>query len=294
MKMNSPVFLGYDRAALDREYDNRAKVADFQGYLNRWEEESGETRSQFACELDLSYGPSAAETLDLFLPPKASEDGGASPLQVFFHGGYWRALSKNEFSYVARAFAPAGAMTAVVDYALMPIVTMDELIRQCRASVAWLYRNAATWGADRERIYISGHSAGGHIVAMMMSTDWTEFDSELPASLVKGGVGISGLYDLDPIQRCFLNGDLNLSDSAVQKNSPAILPDACRGPMLPAVGALEGPEYLRQSESLRRAWPTHCTRPWVLPQQHHFSIADQLRSPESELSIAIARQMGIR
>ncbi len=291
--MNEAVFLDYDREALDREYDNRAKVADFQLHLDRWEEESRRTRAERACELDLAYGATRAETLDLFLP-SALPGGEPAPLQVFFHGGYWRALSKNEFSYVARAFAPRGAAVAVVDYALMPAVTMDELIRQCRAAVAWLHRNASEWNIDRNRIHVSGHSAGGHIVAMVMATEWSEFGRDLPKDLVKGGVGISGLYDLRPIQRCFLNEELALSDAAVERNSPVNLADRCSGTMLAVVGGLEGPEYLRQSASLHSAWPAHCASPRVLPEEHHFSIADQLRSPENELSGAIASQMGVR
>ena len=289
--MGEAVFLEYDRAALDREYNNREKVPEFPQYVERWEEESRKTRAELGCELDLAYGPSPAETVDVFLPTARGD--GPAPIQMFFHGGYWKALSKNEFSYVARAFAPLGAITAVVDYALMPGVSMDELIRQCRASVAWVYRNAANWGGHRERICISGHSAGGHIVAMVMATDWSTFGDDMSADVVKGGVGISGLYDLVPIQRCYLNDDLNLDDGAVERNSPVRLPDRGNGPTIPAVGGLEGPEYLRQSRDLHRAWPVHCAEAWVLPGEDHFSIVDKLRDPESPLSLAIAQQMGI-
>ena len=115
------------------------------------------------------------------------------------HGGYWRSLDKQHFSFVARGLQPAGVLVAVINYALIPTVDMDELVRQVRASVAWLHRNVAALGGDPDNITVSGHSAGGHLTAMLLSTDWPAF-AGLPADLVKAGCGISGLYDLEPIR----------------------------------------------------------------------------------------------
>lgn len=288
--MGAPIFLGYDQEALDREYDNRRKVADSPGYLAWYTRESAALRQEFEGRLDVPYGPSAAETLDIFPAPGAS----TAPVQVFVHGGYWRALDKAEFSYVARAFRAAGAVTAAINYALIPTVDMDELVRQCRAALAWVYRHARSFGGDPERLFISGHSAGGHLVAMLMATDWPAFDG-LPRDLIQGGVGISGLYDLEPIRLSFLNETLKLTPEQAWRNSPIHLKPTCCGPLLLPVGGLEGPEYHRQTEELAAAWRRHGVAVEVMdmPGLHHFSIVGQLNDPASELSRAILRQMDL-
>lgn len=288
--MGRSIFRGYDQQALDREYDNRGKVADFADYLAWYAAESAAVRRDPDCRLDLRYGPSPAETLDVFPAPGAS----AAPIQVFIHGGYWRALDKADFSYVARAFQPAGAATVVIDYGLIPSVDMDELVRQCRAAVAWVYRNARSFGGDPEQIFVSGHSAGGHLVAMLMATDWPAFDA-LPADLIKGGTGISGLYDLEPIRLSYLNESLKLTPEQARRNSPVTLPPTCSGPLLLPVGALEGPEYHRQTDELAAAWRQQGVgcRVMDMPGLHHFSIVVQLNDPASELGRAILHQMGL-
>ena len=289
--MSEPLFLHYDRAALDAEYDNRAKVAGAEDCIAGWKTRSEEARSNLDCSLDLAYGSSTAETLDIF----PSNTPGKSPINVFYHGGYWRALHKNDFSYVAYAVHEAGAATVVVNYALVPEVSFDELVRQCRAALAWVWRNADRFGGDREKIFVSGHSAGGHLVAMMMVTDWPAFDAELPAQPIRGGCGISGLYDLEPIRLCFLNEDLKLSEEDAIRNSPMKQRRTCLSPLLLPVGAREGPEYLRQSNSLADAWFHSGEAPKVLvmPGHNHFSIATQLDDPESKLSQAIQHQMNL-
>ncbi|MBL6951938.1 MAG: alpha/beta hydrolase [Alphaproteobacteria bacterium] len=294
--MSEKIFGVYDQAGLDAEYDNRAKVSGSADFIRKFAEDSQEWRQQLTGQLNIPFGPGADEVLDLF--PGPGGGNGPAPIQVFIHGGYWKALSKDEFSYVARAFTPKGCATAVINYGLIPNISMDELVRQCRAALAWLYRNAAGFGADPARIFISGHSAGGHLVAMMMATDWPAFDGgspALPRDLVKGGCGISGLYDLEPIRLCFLNDDLKLSLQETIRNSPLRLTPTATSPLLLAVGGDEGPEYLRQSEVLAAAWSRHgiAVEVAVLPGQDHFTIVDQLADPEADLSRLIQRQMGL-
>lgn len=289
--MGQAIFLGYDREALDREYDNRRKVADFADYLTRYATESAAARREFPCRLDVRYGPSAGETLDIFPAPGSA----AAPVHVFVHGGYWRAMDKADFSYVARAFRPAGAAVVVINYALLPSVDMDELVRQCRAAVAWVYRNARSFGGDAQRLFASGHSAGGHLAAMLMSTDWPAF-AGLPADVIKAGCGISGLYDLEPIRLCYLNADLRLTPEQARRSSPIHTVPARSGPLLLAVGGLEGAEYHRQTDDLALAWQKRGLACEVIdmPGLNHFAIADQLNDPGRELSRAILRQMGLR
>ncbi|MFO1353050.1 MAG: alpha/beta hydrolase [Gammaproteobacteria bacterium] len=288
--MAQAIFRQYDREALDREYNNRAKVADFDRYLRFYASESAHTRQALESRLNVGYGPSAAERLDIF----PAGDSGA-PVQVFIHGGYWKALSKDDFSFVANAFARCGGATVVIEYALIPSVDMDELVRQCRAALAWVWRNAASFGGDPGRIFVSGHSAGGHLTAMMVATDWRAFSAGLPADLVKGACGISGLYDLEPIRLCYLNDDLKLNKAMAGRNSPVLLARHAQGSLLLPVGALEGPEYLRQSHDLATAWQNRGAAPvvWEMQGEQHFSIVAQLHDPASELSRAVQRQMGL-
>lgn len=288
--MGATVFRGYDQAALDWEYDNRRKVADAFECLARYARESATARAEFPCRLDIRYGPHASETLDVF--PAATER--PSPIQVFIHAGYWQWNDKSDFSFVARAFLPAGAAVVVINYGLMPSVTMDEIVEQCRAAIVWVCRNALSFGGDPNRLFISGSSAGGHLVAMLMATDWSAFG--VPADVIKGECGISGLYDLEPVRLCFLNEVLKLTAEEAQRNSPVHLAPESSGPLLLAVGSLEGPEYHRQTNDLADAWQRCELRCHVLDLSglNHFSILFQLEATESDLSRAILRQMGLR
>jgi arylformamidase len=288
--MAEHIFRGYDQEALDREYDNRRKVANSAEWLARYPRESEATRRALPCRIDVRYGPSPPETLDVF--PAAGP--GPVPVHVFVHGGYWRSLDKADFSFVARAFAPAGAAVAVINYGLIPTVDMAELVRQCRAAVAWIYGNAGSFGGDPARIFASGHSAGGHLVAMLFATDWPRF-AGLPADVIKGGAAISGLYDLEPIRLCYLNETLKLTAETARRHSPIHLVPTVRAPLLLPLGAAEGPEYHRQTEDLAAAWRKHGLAPQVmdLAGHDHFSIVGLLEDPASELSRVIRRQMGL-
>jgi arylformamidase len=287
--MTRAVFRHYDQQALDREYNNRAKVPDFADWLARYERESAATRAALGGRLDIPYGSHPGERLDIF--PAAGAH--PAPIQIFIHGGYWHLLDKADFSFVARAFQPAGAAVVVINYGLIPAVDMDELVRQCRAAVAWTYRQAAGFGGDAKRIFLSGHSAGGHLVAMLLATDWRAFGA--PADVIKGCTGISGLYDLEPIRLSYLNDVLKLSPEDAWGNSPVHLTPARGGSLLLAVGGDEGPEYHRQTDDLAAAWRRRGLAARILDQPglNHFSIISQLEDPKSELSRAILGQMGL-
>ena len=288
--MGQPIFRGYDREALDREYNNRLKVANAAELLAWCAAESETTRRELDCRCDVAYGSHPGEMLDIF----PTNDQRPAPVHVFIHGGYWHRLDKSDFSYVARAFVPAGVAAVVINYALMPDVTMDELVRQCRASIAWVHGNAASFGGDRDRITVSGHSAGGHLVAMIMATDWSSF--RVPSDVVKTGCGISGLYDLEPIRLCYLNDVLKLTPDDVRRHSPVLLPPPRSGHLILAVGGLEGAEYHRQTDVLATAWRRGGLRCDVMDMTglDHFTIAAQLGEATSELSRAILAEMGLR
>ena len=286
--MGETVFFGYDQAALDREYNNSGKVPNAAELIAWYPAESARTRDALPARLDLRYGPRPGETLDVFLP----EGAGPWPVHVFVHGGYWRSLDKSDFSFVARGLQPAGILVAVINYALIPTVDMDELVRQVRASVAWLHRNVRALGGDPARITVSGHSAGGHLVAMLMSTDWVEL-AGVPSDVIKAGCGISGLYDLEAIRLCYLNQTLGLTMEAARRNSPVHLVPRSAGPLLLPLGAKEGDEYHRQTESLGAAWRRRGLHAEVIDMasHDHFSIITELGDHRTPLSRAIQRQV---
>jgi arylformamidase len=279
------LFRGYDQAQLDALYDTRRMVPDWQVYTDRFEQRSAALRRRLPDALGLAYGTHPRERLDLFLPAGVSRP----PLQVFFHGGYWRSGEKERYSYVAEAFLPVGAAAAIVEYALVPDVDMDELVRQCRAAISWLAAEADRLGVDGERIHVSGHSAGGHIVAMLLAEGWDG------AGIVKGGLGLSGLYELEPIRLTYLNETLALDPDAAARNSPALLTPAGAAPLLLAVGGDERSEFLRQQQAIEDAWlgegvPLAAS---VLAGHNHYSIVELLGDPDGELARAVHRQMGV-
>jgi arylformamidase len=281
------VFLHYDKKALDAEYNNRAKVKSAMEWIARYGAESARVRAELPMRFDVPYGRHHAERLDVFLPAGS----GPVPVHVFVHGGYWHRLDKADFSFVARAFPEA--VTVVVNYALVPSVDLGELVRQVRASVAWVHANARTFGGDPERITISGHSAGGHLVAMLLATEWRELGA--PGGIVKAGCGISGLYDMEPIRLCYLNDVLALTPDSARRNSPVHLKPIGRVPLVLTVGAHEGPEYHRQTNDLAAAWRAHGTPVDVVDAagHDHFSIVAELERPDTALARTSRKQIGL-
>jgi arylformamidase len=224
-----------DPAFLAREYNNRELFPDHPRHFARWQEDSARARATMTCHLDLPYGASPGERIDLF--PARKGDGS---VLLFIHGGYWRSLDKKDFSYLAPAWVDAGVSLAVVNYDLCPKVTIETIVQQMLRACAWLYRNAERHGMDEERLFVSGHSAGGHLAAMMLAALWPTYDRGLPGDLVKGALSISGVYDLRPLQHVgWLNGDLRLDEEGAFRLSPAFLPPATRAPLGLAEGGLE-------------------------------------------------------
>jgi len=274
------VYRDYDQAGLDAQYNNRARFPDFTRHFEAWGAWSRATRERLPGHLDLAFGPGASETLDVF----PAETPGA-PLYLFIHGGYWYSLDKSDYSYLAEGLRPHGFATAVNNFGLAPTHGMDEIVRQNRAALAWLWRNAGDYGYDRERIYAAGHSAGGHLAAMLLATDWPAWGADLPADLVKGACAIGGIFDLEPIRLSFLNEKLHLTPEQVAHHSPLRLRYPRPAPLLLVVAKDESPEFHRQSEEMAALWrglgyPADLTVPEGLD---HFDVVNQLIDPDCPL-----------
>ena len=286
------MYRGLDRSELDRQYNNLARIPDHEAYAARWSEASLQMRESATCRLDIAYGDCPRERLDLFFPAdlERRED---SPIHAFIHGGYWYAQARENFSFVAQGLIQKGVIVAVLDYELCPDVDISEIVRQVRAALAWLWRNAAEFGGDPQRIFASGHSAGGHLTAMSLATDWADFGDGLPNSLVKGGVTVGGVFDLEPIRLCFLNDILGLTESTVRLESP--LYNLPVGPvsLVVAAGEHESAEFIRQSQEYADA----CTDAgisaelMVIGEHHHISVMDELGREDGVITSAILRQI---
>lgn len=292
--MAVPIYRHYDQAGLDREYDNRTKEPgyDFAGFLARCAAHSARARQTLAAHLDVGFGPSASDTLDIF--PGAGAQ--PTPVEVFFHGGYWRMGHKDDFDYVALGLVPHGVTTVIVNYALIPTVTMDELVEQCRRALGWVAGNIARYGGDPDRIHIFGHSAGAQLAAMMMATDWRQRAHAISSEPFNSAVAVSGIYDLEPVRLCFLNSILRLTAADAARNSPMRLVPKVRVQLTLAVGDREGDEYLRQTQDFADAWRAHGVACEVVVRAatNHFDIREQWCDPNSEMTELVLRHMRAR
>jgi arylformamidase len=273
---------------IDAQYNAGAAVADSAERLRRHAEQSAEARARLRCTLDVRYGPTLAETLDIF-----PADGPAAPVFVFIHGGYWRRFSAKDYSLVALGLVPLGITTVLIDYALCPKVTIDEITRQCRAALAWTLRNIGVHGGDPARVAVGGHSAGGHLSAMCLETRWDE-DYGIVGDALAAAVLVSGIYDLEPLRFSYLQPSIQLDDGIVRRNSPLFAVRPCATPALVTYGADESEEFARQSSEFQAAWIGAGNRGELLAQsgKNHFSAIDGFTDPSSELCRWLAARLG--
>ena len=268
-----------DTVFLEREYNARLAIRDHPQIFARWAEQGAAARRMRACEVDLQYGALSVERLDIFHAHQSD-----APLLVFIHGGYWRSLDKSDFSWIAPPLMQHGVAVALTNYGLAPQTSVEDIVRQQLKALGWLYRNAQQLRFNPDRIVVVGHSAGGHLTAMMMTALWQQFDSTLPSGLVKAGLAISGLFDLRPLVRApFVNTDLKLDAKRAWALSPINMPSATSAPLITAVGALESSEFKRQSTEFGKAWSSNLARHLELPHANHLTVCDELANPASPL-----------
>ena len=270
----------------EAQYNVRAAIPEHAEIFARWKERSHATRRALSCELDIPYGPNPGEKLDIF-PAR----GRSRALLTFIHGGFWRALDKSDFSFIAVPYVERGATVIVVNYALAPLVTVEAIVQQMLAAHGWIHRNCERYRASSERIYVSGHSAGGHLTAMMLAAAWSAYAGDLPDDLVKGGLAVSGLYDLEPLLNVSFNSDMRLDAAAVKKLSPVRYRPLRAVPLYTSVGGAESEEFRRQNRLIAATWD-HCFRGDIpMPGFHHLGVVEQLGAPGSALCGGALRMM---
>jgi arylformamidase len=268
----------------DNQYNNRVRVPNFlAGHFEPWIERSKSVRKQLTPELDINYGKKELnETLDLF-----GSGGMDKPVVVFIHGGYWRSLDKSDFSFVAETFVEAGACVVVTNYALCPTVSLSQIVMQQVKALVWVYRNIAQYGGDVNRIRVIGHSAGGHLAAMLLACRWQEIGADLPRHVVSRAMSLSGLFDLHPVRSApTLQGDLQISEQEAMRCSPALMAldnstdlvsKKTEVKLWSFCGADESPEFLRQNALIEKRWGEQVvTKREALLGLNHFSIVDAM------------------
>jgi len=279
----------FDPAWLDLQYDNRARIPEHPQIFDRWEKASAVAREGMSRRLDLAYGDGPSETLDIFPSPKAN-----APVLVFIHGGWWRSFDKRDHSFIAPSFVHAGAMVVLPNYALCPAVGIETIVLQMVRALAWTYRHAALYGGDPRRIVVAGHSAGGHLGAMLLSCDWKAVGRDLPAQLVRSTLSIAGVYELEPLRQTpFLQDDLKLTPSTAHRLSPAYFPKP-KGTLYAVAGAKESEEFQRQRALIRQRWGKAAVPVCeTVDGANHFDVLHELVDPQARLHAMALDLLGL-
>ena len=273
------LYLGMDQATLEAQYNLRARRGDdFDALVERWFARSAQHRDDSGASTNLAYGDAPREKLDFF--PGRNPTG---PLLVYIHGGYWQRGDKDMYSFVTEGFVKHSVACAVLNYDLTPAVRMGHIPPQIRKAIAWLWHNASELGYSQDKIFVMGHSAGGHLTAMMMATDWPSVDAALPGDLVRGGIPISGLFELEPLVHTTINDGPQMDIEEARGLSPTFIPPCTDAPQLVVVGGGETEEFFRQADDYAAKFQTerrHIER-YDVPDMDHFDELERLAEDES-------------
>ena len=288
----SPVFLDYDQATLDAAYDQAAYAPNREQLIARRIGESAMARGHIGEPERVAYGPAEIERLDIY-----RSAGSGAPVFVFIHGGAWRSGRSKDFAGPAEMFLAAGAHYVVPDFAWVQdaggnlMVLADQI---CRA-IAWVSENIARFGGDPNRLFLGGQSSGGHLTAVALTTDWRN-QFGLPADLIKGGMCISGMYDLEPVRLSARSRYVAFDDRTVAELSPIRHLDRLRAPLVVAYGTCETPEFQRQNREFAAAVKATGKPVRLLVGEHynHFELPETLGDPYGLLGRAALELMGLR
>ena len=276
------LYRGMDRAALDAAYNNTAAVGNARRdeYVAGWMARSGALRKARPGRLNQPYGAGARQRIDMF-----SCGTPGAPTLLYIHGGYWQMNDKEPYTFVGEGLLASGFNLALMEYTLAPAARLDQIVAEVRAAVAWVISHAKEYGGDPGRVFVSGHSAGGHLTAMAMDD-----------ARVAGGVAISGIYDLEPIRLNYLNDKLGLDPAETARNSPMRHFPSKAGTLVVTVGLGELPELIRQSEEYAAAWTKKGLhgRYLPVPTHDHFSILEELAQPQGVILNALEEMTATR
>jgi arylformamidase len=258
--------------AIDAEYNIRKRHPESPQHYSRYEADSAAARAALGGQIDLAYGDAPGETLDFFPAERPN-----APLFLFIHGGYWRALDKRDFTFIAPPFVATGIAVALINYDLTPKVTVETIVAQTQRATSWTYDNAAL-PFDRRRLIVGGHSAGGHLTAMALAAE--------PKLPIAAGIAISGIFDLVPLMKTNVNEQIALDEDRARALSPAHHPRPDRVPSLICVGGAETDGFIAQSRDYAAQLGQTAV---VYPGLDHYTIMSALADPASDLHRDVRR-----
>jgi arylformamidase len=288
LSVSEPAYKSFRQDELEYQYNPRVSVPEFPELAKIRSAQARKVRESAKSWLNIPYGSSARETVDIYAAGKA---GG--PVLVYIHGGYWRSGTKEDNANFVPAFTERGATVVLVEYDLCPKVTVTDIVRQTRASLAWTFRNILRYSGDPSRFYISGHSAGGHLTAMALANDWER--EGVPRDFIKGAVAMSGVHDLDMVMHISTNEEIRMTPEIAKQNSPLANPPMVNCPLLIAVGGAE-PEGWKQ---MSKDYYEFCKQRGLeaeyleVPGANHYTMSEHLGTPASPLAQGIFGLMGI-
>ena len=265
---------------LEKGYNVRLLVDDFDGLIEKWSNRSEKFRETADSSLDCQYGSGDKDKLDIFRCGKPN-----APLFIFIHGGYWQRGDKSIYSFVAQSFLSSGIDVAIIGYQLCPEATMTNIVEKIRVAIVWIWNNADDYSISKHKINVSGHSAGGHITGMILATDWSTISKDLPNNIVKTGIPISGLYQLDPIRETTIADALDLDDEESLALSPHFFEPKTEAPILVTLGGGETPEFHWQTDSFVSRWKDYKAPLdyFAEPEVDHFGVVERLSNKDSEI-----------
>ena len=285
------VWRNMSQAELDAAYDQSVYAANLEQVLRRYSNNSIAVRERIGEPKRFAFGDSAIEKLDVYQSPASK-----APIHLFIHGGAWQFGFARDYAFPAELFVNAGAHLVVPDFTNVRDTdgNLFPMVEQVRNAIAWVYRNAAAFDGDPARIFISGHSSGGHLAAVALTTDW-QADYVLPDNILKGGLIISGMFDLYPVSLSSRRGYVNFTDETLEQLSPQRNLEKLNAPLILAYGTEESPEFIRQSvEFAERATAAGKTiEVSVGKNYNHFEILETLANPYGLLGREVLRQMAI-
>jgi len=284
--MSEILYKGFREGEIEFQYNPRVSVPEYPQLAKQRSEESRKARAALKSWLNVPYGNSSRQVLDIYPAAKPN-----APVLLYIHGGYWRSGSKDDNCYFAPTFVQRGATVVLTEYDLCPTVTVTDIVRQTRSAIAWVYRNISQYGGDPSKLYISGHSAGGHLVALALAHDWEK--EGLPRDIIKGATATSGVYDLDMVMHVSVNDEIRMTPDIARENNPFLRPPLPVCPMIIAVGGAEPKGWQQMSQDFFKLCKEHgvdCDY-LEIPGANHYTLSHHLANPQSSLSQAMFNQM---
>ena len=286
---NVPIYRGHDEAFFLKHFMPGTAVGDPEVWIKRAQvlgEAAGANLGNV--QWDVPYGETPLRAVDVF--PAADPD---APIQLYFHGGYWRAYDKANYRYIPGMLVPRGATTILANYDLCPSVTLDEIVSQAIRCIAFVYRNGRDLGGDPDRLFVSGSSAGGHLVAMALAHDYAK--DGLPRDIVKGTLSITGVHRLEPVLRIPVNEQIRLDEEMAERNTTLDKAPVTGNPVIVAVGGDEPDEWVRMSVDYDTMLREHRVpgELMIVSGTHHYSVTQTLADPHSRMSRGLLAMMGL-